>query len=72
MPSNSNLTPAQERAHLVRVIAASPTYVAWLQEHNAKILRAEATRLAERGHPALAAVLTERAEAHATGTVPAW
>lgn len=70
--ANANLSPAQEREHLVRVIASSPIYLDWLRDHNAKLLAAEAARAAEAGRTAAAEHLRARAEAHRTAEVAPW
>lgn len=61
-----------DRAHIVRVIAANPTYTAWLQDKAAALLRREAARLTERGQHAVAADLEHRARGYARGELGVW
>lgn len=61
-----------ERDRLVLAIAGNPDYLGWLYDHNADVLNAEATRCDERGLPALAVILRERAEKHRRQEVSPW
>lgn len=63
---------AEDRAHIVRVIAAHPTYTQWLRDQVATVLDREATRLTEHGHPTQAALLHDRATGYRRGDLAVW
>lgn len=63
----ANPTEAQDRAHLVRVVASHPHYLGWLQDRLGHVLDREAARLAQLGQHAAAAELHQRARAYRAG-----
>lgn len=65
-------TVARERAHITRVIAASPIYLEWMRDKVADVVAREGARMADHGHHAIATVIAERSAGYRDGTLPVW
>jgi hypothetical protein len=68
-------TEAEERAALVRHIAADPVRVQWLRDHVAGVLDRVALAVRESDPPTVdvaAAAIERRAAAHRRGETPLW
>lgn len=73
-PSTASPSPAEQRAQLVRHIAADPVLTQWLRDHVAEHLERAASQLT--GYLAVgldpAQTITSRAKAHRRGETALW